>query len=295
MYKLKTIITEEKPNYITIGLKQRVPPLQMDSLSNSNIDFEPLKSENSNSRRGFNSFAKRLYSQNRTFTNPNNESKDINSDSYRAEIDDFINKIKEKNRTKEEQLSQLKNQKEEELKHLRQKTELLQKQREEAKKRRSALFSFNTADKSKASNKDLHKNSILSASKAKLFDDFSFDITYKPFSTEVKEDVKKEYSFFDINKYHDIKKNYTTSKEKSKFGKYKVDNYPQQKNIYLNKVKEDMKTISIKKKSPRDKYWNLFNSNIQRQKVEGNFVMPANSLDDVLESKDNYIFTKNNI
>ena len=56
-----------------------------------------------------------------------------------------------------------------------------------------------------------------------------------------------------------------------------------------------MKTISIKKKSPRDKYWNLFNSNIQRQKVEGNFVMPANSLDDVLESKDNYIFTKNNI
>lgn len=295
LYKLKTIITEEKPNYITIGLKQRVPPLQMDSLSNSNIDFEPLKSENSNSRRGFNSFAKRLYSKNRTFTNPNNESKDINSDSYRAEIDDFINKIKEKNRTKEEQLSQLKNQKEEELKHLRQKTELLQKQREEAKQRRSVLFSFNTADKSKASNKDLHKNSILSASKAKLFDDFSFDITYKPFSTEVKEDVKKEYSFFDINKYHDIKKNYTTSKEKSKFGKYKVDNYPQQKNIYLNKVKEDMKTISIKKKSPRDKYWNLFNSNIQRQKVEGNFVMPANSLDDVLESKDNYIFTKNNI
>ena len=296
LYKLKTIITEEKPNYITLSQKKKVPPLQMDSLSNRNIDFDTLKSENSNNRLlRPNSFANRLYSKNRTFTNPNNESNDINSDSYRTEIDDFINKIKEKNRNKEEQLSQLKNQKEEELRHLRQKTEQLQKQREEAKQRRSALFSYNTADKNKTANKDLHMNSILSASKAKLFDDFSFDIKYKPFSTEVKEDVKKEYSFFDINKYQDIKKNYSTSKEKSKLKKYKVDNFPQQKSIYLNKVKEDMKTISIKKRSPRDKYWNLFESNIQRQKVEGNFVMPANSLDDVLESKDNYIFTKNNI
>lgn len=296
LYKLQTIIIEEKPNYITVTQKQKVPPLKLDSISNSTIDFDTQKSENTKNRLlRPNSFANRFSSQSRTLTNPNNESKELNSDSYRTEIDDFINKIKEKNKSKEDLLSQLKNQKEEELKHLREKTELLQKQRQEALQRKSALFSYNTADKSKTTNKDSHMNSLLSASKTRLFDDFSFEIKYKPFNTEVKEELKRDYSFFDIEKFHNIKKNYTTSKDKNYLGKYKANNYPQQKNIYLNKVKEDMKTISIKKRSPRDKYMSVFDSNIQKQKVEGNFVMPANSLDDVLESKNNYIFTKNNI
>ena len=62
---------------------------------------------------------------------------ELQSSSLKAEIDDFITHLKQKNKTKDDLLSDLKQQKEMELKQLKEKSELLQRQKLEAQKRKS--------------------------------------------------------------------------------------------------------------------------------------------------------------
>ena len=136
------------------------------------------------------------------------------------------------------------------------------------------------------------------------------------------DDNKEEYDFFDTQKFKEIKKNMLrdTSKiniknlfkdEEKSFSLGKMGNQIAPKNLYLNKVKKDIqdlenakkirekRNLKIEKKNNMNIYFNNNKSNLNinqansKKGFEGNFIMPANTLEDVIDAKTNFIFGKN--
>ena len=286
---------------------------------------------------------------------------ELQSSSLKAEIDDFITHLKQKNKTKEDLLSDLKQQKEMELKQLKEKSELLQRQKLEAQKRKSnTLANANlngantTTDKQseiesrikRLLNQNTNNPNVPNIINKETEDTYTTntintnDIIKKKSYQSIFNTIdvnsnnngninryktnfdkndngndinalnkignEKEIDFFDMERYENLKNNFSSNKDKNKYGNF-LKNENKEKNTYLNKVKEDVKNIEIKKKF-KDEYQNInkfkynfddnmnnYNRQWQKPKFGANFVMPANSLEDVLEAKDYFFFGNNNI
>lgn len=295
---------------------------------------------------------------------------ELQSDGLKSEIDDFISHLKQKNKNKDDILSDLKQQKEEELRHLREKSELLAKQRQEALKRKNTSITninlnggSNTADKtlemearikrllnantnnsnsnSNTINKETEDNIVnqpqaqyntninTNMNKIKSYVSIFSTIDQNPIIPSNKLKAKKDngndlnmlnrignerdLDFFDIERYQNLKNNFNSNKNKYS-ELFKNENLFKEKNTYLNKVKEDVKSIEIKKRfkeeynSNTNKFkfnydsnsntsnnntYNVLNRQRQKIKFGSNFVMPANSLEDVLDTKDHFFFSNN--
>ena len=148
--------------------------------------------------------------------------------------------------------------------------------------------------------------------------------------TESGNDAKSKYlskesdaDFYDISKYQRLR-NSNNKGEQSYLQKNTVENETnsnnnnnnrRSSNLYLNKVKEDVKSIEMKK-GFKEKYngsgnnigstnTNYFQYNklvrqdepqrhhIAKAKFTGGFIMPANSLEDVIETRDIYFLNNN--
>ena len=295
---------------------------------------------------------------------------ELQSDGLKSEIDDFISHLKQKNKNKDDLLSDLKQQKEEELRHLREKSELLAKQRQEALKRKNTSITninlnggSNTADKtlemearikrllnantnnsnsnSNTINKETEDNIVnppqpqyntninTNMNKIKSYVSIFSTIDQNPIIPSNKLKAKKDngndlnmlnrignerdLDFFDIERYQNLRNNFNSNKNKYS-DLFKNENISKEKNTYLNKVKEDVKSIEIKKRfkeeynSNTNKFkfnydsnssasnnntYNVLNRQRQKIKFGSNFVMPANSLEDVLDTKDHFFFSNN--
>ena len=288
------------------------------------------------------------------------------------EIDNFIQNLKIKNISKNMPLSQLKNQKEQELIQLKLKRAEINKQREELNnnkkiainncendnnekeiivnnnKDNQSIFRKLISSKNKTDNyyynplKDnmnIGKKSYISIfeqyntntdkkSYVSIFDEHPSHSrridtdNYENSNLDIQIDCnKEEYDFFDTQKFQDIKKNMLrdTSKinvnnlfndEDKTFNLGKMRNNNSPKNLYLNKVKKDVQDLEIAKRN-REKlnlknekknsnfyFWeNKSNPNIHKSNLkkgsEVNFIMPANTLEDVIDAKANFIYGNN--
>ena len=285
------------------------------------------------------------------------------------EIDNFIQNLKIKNISKNMPLSQLKNQKEQELIQLKLKRAEINKQREELNnnkkiainncendnnekeiivnndKDNQSIFRKLISSKNKTyynplkENMNIGKKSYISIfeqyntntykkSYVSIFDEHPSHSrridtdNYENSNLDIQIDYnKEEYDFFDTQKFQDIKKNMLrdTSKinvnnlfkdEDKRFNLGKMRNNNSPKNLYLNKVKKDVQdlekakinreklNLKNEKKNSNFYFWeNKSNPNIHKSNLkkgsEVNFIMPANTLEDVIDAKANFIYGNN--
>ena len=284
------------------------------------------------------------------------------------EIDNFIQKLKIKNTSKNSPLSKLKNQKEQELILLKLKKAEINKQRQEFNnykkdynseneinldennrnktyKENQSMFRKLIPQKNKIENyssNPLNENLIKGKkSFVSIFDQYTSNSNKKSYvsifdeytpSKRVEsenndnfnfiEDIqnignenKEEYDFFDTQKFQDIKKNISRDtskiniknlfKEKNSFGIGSEN----KNNLYLNKVKEDMKNLeksknkkslilNSEKKNDIQVLWeNKSSRSIKKENLkrafDGNFIMPANTLEDVIDAKSTLLYGNN--
>lgn len=165
-------------------------------------------------------------------TNINQENNPNTITSYQIEIDNLIHRIRENNKIKGNIISTLKIQKENELKHLREKSQLFTKKKEDNLQRKfinSHTRQVSTIDKTKSIN--IPPSHELSKSKMLSSIDLS-ESEYRICNTEQNDNnTNKGYNFLDRDKYEHLKTSYASKKHKSVFGKYLTILYNQRQYI----------------------------------------------------------------
>ena len=282
-----------------------------------------------------------IYSPNNVGNSPNirtintdikhNSPSQFEPNELHSEIDDFINNLKQRNKSKESHLASLKLQKTKELLQLKEKQEYLAKQKIEASLRRTIINTSNLNGNSyiinnilndNNNNNNENDNNTISIFLSPSSEQPSFIIqtnhhhhrkhSYTNIYTNILDNEshtgnnsKRENNnldFIDKERYNTLRNNIKRRNSKSKISEMFKNEIEKEYNPYLNKVKEDVRDIENKRKIKGElngihnllSFTNNNNNNNQKNKYEGNCVMPANSIDDIIESPDFCFFSNYN-